>query len=108
MEFKERDYVWLVFKHIQTSRPRGELDYKNFGFFKVIKVINMQAYQLKLLENWNIYNVFHMSLLEKYVPNVVNGRQQSMPYFVDIPELEQWNVEAILGQMEDRNKIIKY
>jgi len=108
MEFKEGDYVWLAGKHIRTSRPKKKLDYKNFGPFKVTRVINTQAYQLKLPENWNIHDVFHVSLLEKYIPDVVSGRQQPMPHFVDIPELEQWHVEAILGQMEDKNGIIKY
>ena len=51
MEFKEGDYVWLASKYIQTSRLKKKLDYKNFRPFKVMKVINTQAYQLKLPEN---------------------------------------------------------
>ena len=31
-----------------------------------------------------------------------------MPYFIDIPKLEQWDVKAILSQMEDGNGTIKY
>ena len=49
-----------------------------------------------------------MSLLEKYTPDMVSRRQQPMPYFVNIPKLEQWDVEAILGQMENGNGIIRY
>ena len=74
MEFKKGDYVWLASKHIQTSRPKKKLNYKNFRLFKVIKIINTQAYQLKLPENWNIYNVFHMSFLKKYILDMVSGR----------------------------------
>ena len=88
IEFKEGDYIQLVGKYIQTSRPKKKLDYKNFRPFKVIRVINTQAYQLKLPDNWNIYNMFHVSLLEKYILNIVSGRQQPMPYFMDIPKLE--------------------
>ena len=51
MEFKKEDYIWLVSKYIQTSRFKKKLNYKNFKPFKVTKVINTQAYQLKLLEN---------------------------------------------------------
>ena len=51
MEFKEEDYVQLASKYIQTNRFKKKLDYKNFKPFKVIKVINTQVYQLKLLEN---------------------------------------------------------
>ena len=88
MEFKEEDYVQLVSKYIQTSRFKKKLDYKNFKPFKVIKIINTQVYQLKLPENWNIYNIFHMSLLEKYILDIVSRRQQPMLYFIDISELK--------------------
>ena len=88
MEFKEGDYIQLVSKYIWTSRFKKKLNYKNFKPFKVTKVINIQVYQLKLPENWNIYNMFHVSLLEKYIPDIVSGRQQPMPYFIDIPKLE--------------------
>jgi hypothetical protein len=44
MEFKEGDYVWLVGKYIQISRPKKKLDYKNFRPFKVTRVINIQVY----------------------------------------------------------------
>ena len=40
IEFKEGDYIWLVGKYIQISRPKKKLDYKNFRPFKVIRVIN--------------------------------------------------------------------
>ena len=74
MEFKEGDYVQLVGKYIRISRPKKKLDYKNFRPFKVIRVINTQAYQLKLLDNQNIYNIFYISLLEKYILDIVSGR----------------------------------
>ena len=74
IKFKEGDYIQLAGKYIQISKLKKKLDYKNFGLFKVIRVINTQAYQLKLLENWNIYNMFYMSLLEKYIPDIVSGR----------------------------------
>ena len=74
IEFKEGDYIQLVGKYIQISRPKKKLDYKNFRPFKVIRVINTQVYQLKLLDNWNIYNMFYISLLEKYILDIVSGR----------------------------------
>ena len=74
IEFKEGDYIQLAAKYIRTNKPKKKLDYKKFRLFKVIKVINTQAYQLKLLENQNIYNIFYVSLLEKYILNIVSGR----------------------------------
>ena len=74
IEFKEGDYVQLVGKYIQISRPKKKLDYKNFRPFKVIRVINTQVYQLKLPDNQNIYNIFYISLLEKYILDIVSRR----------------------------------
>ena len=78
MEFKEGDYIQLVSKYIQISRFKKKLNYKNFGPFKIIKVINIQAYQLKLPENWNIYNMFHMSFLKKICTRC--GQQEIIAY----------------------------
>ena len=41
MEFKKGNYIQLAGKYIQISKPKKKLDYKNFGPFKVIKVINI-------------------------------------------------------------------
>ena len=37
------------------------------GPFEVLKMIGQVAYKLKLHEDWNIHNVFHLGLLRKYV-----------------------------------------
>ena len=41
IEFKEGDYIQLASKYIQINKLKKKLDYKNFGPFKVIKVINI-------------------------------------------------------------------
>ena len=41
--------------------------------------------------------MFHMSLLEKYILDIVSGRQQLIFYFMDIPKLKQWDIKAILS-----------
>jgi len=69
------DKVWLSAKHIQTTRPSKKLDYKKLGPFKVTKVINRNAYRLELPNPMKVHNVFHVSLLDRYVP----GQQPSDP-----------------------------
>jgi hypothetical protein len=70
MTFEVGDKVWLSAKHIQTARPLKKLDYKRLGPFKVTKVINRNAYRLELPYSMKVHNVFHVSLLDRYVSPV--------------------------------------
>ncbi len=65
---KSRSYapdekVWLNSKYIKTKRNK-KLGSKFFGPFRVLHVVEKQAYKLELPTKWKIYNVFHVSLLE--------------------------------------------
>ena len=62
-EFREGDMVMLDSRNIKTDRPSKFLDHKNFGPFKIIRVINNMAYELELPEGMNIFLVFHPWLL---------------------------------------------
>jgi hypothetical protein len=78
MMFEVGDKVWLSAKYIQTARPSKKLDYKRLGPFKVTKVINRNAYRLELPYSMKVHNVFHVSLLDRYI-GPVPGRQPSDP-----------------------------
>jgi hypothetical protein len=67
MAFEVGDKVWLSAKHIQTARTSKKLDYKRLGPFKVTKVINGNVYRLELPYSMKVHNVFHVSLLDRYV-----------------------------------------
>ena len=58
------DKVWLNNKYIKTKRNR-KLEAKFFGLFRVLYPVGKQAYKLKLLKRWRMYNVFHVSLLKQ-------------------------------------------
>lgn len=69
-EFKPGDQVWLLRKHIETTRPSTKLDVKKLGPFEVDQKIGRNAYRLRLPPTMRIHPVFNVSLLEKSVPNV--------------------------------------
>ncbi len=46
-EFKIKDMVMLDARNIRTSRANKSLDHKNLGPFKIIRVIDNSAYELK-------------------------------------------------------------
>jgi len=98
MTFEVGDKVWLSAKHIQTARPSKKLDYNRLGPFKVTKVINRNAYCLGLPYSMKVHNVFHVSLLDRYV-GPVPGQQPSDPppaITAENPEDEEWEVERVL------------
>ncbi len=66
---KSRSYapgkkVWLNSKYIKTKMNK-KLESKIFGPFRVIHIVGKQTYKLELLTKWKIYDVFHVSLLER-------------------------------------------
>ena len=62
--YMPRETVWLASRHIKTKQNK-KLEDKFLGPFEVIESVGKQAYRLKLPSRWRIYNVFHMSLLER-------------------------------------------
>ena len=56
--------VWLNSKYIKTKQ-NCKLESKFFGPFQVLHLVGNQAYKLKPLKKWRIYDVFHISLLEQ-------------------------------------------
>jgi hypothetical protein len=73
--FKEGDMVWLDSRNIKTHRPTKKLDDLWFGPFPVEKVINRNAYKLKLTPAFKgVHPVFHISLLRRYEPDTISER----------------------------------
>jgi hypothetical protein len=79
MTFEIGDKVWLSAKHIQTARSSKKLNYMRLGPFKVTKVINRNTYRLKLPYSMKVHNVFHVSLLNRYVGPVPDHQPSDAP-----------------------------
>ena len=62
--YAANDKVWLNSKYIKTKQNR-KLEAKFFGRFQVLHPVEKQAYKLKPLKKWKIYDVFHVSLLKQ-------------------------------------------
>lgn len=99
------DKVWLVRKHIKTNRPSDKLDYKKLGPYEIIDQINPVAFRLRLPQHFLIHPVFHVSLLEKYIPASEPGRKHH-EFPPDIIEgAEEYEVEEIVDAFYQNRKL---
>jgi hypothetical protein len=71
-EFKVGDHVFLKVKDNRSSLKLGnnaKLAAIFFGPFEILERIGPDAYMLSLPASMTIHNVFHVSLLKKYIPD---------------------------------------
>ena len=92
--------VWLLTTNVRSQRPSKKLDYKRLGPFKISEVVNLVTYRLKLPKKMRIHPVFHVSLLEPYHKNTMEGRIPPPPppigEITDEGDEREWEVEGIL------------
>jgi len=93
---KAGDHVWLENKNIHSNRPSKKLDNKRYGLFRISKDIGSGVFELELLEEWMIHNIFNEDLLTRCVESKFQGqRRNSVPPPVIINEEEEYEVEEV-------------
>ena len=68
--YKQGNQVWLEGCNLRIDRPSTKLAPKRHGPFKIKKVLSPITYQLELLAQWKIHDVFHADLLLRYCRNI--------------------------------------
>jgi hypothetical protein len=71
-EFKVDDHVFLKVKSNRSSLKLGNyamLEAIFCGPFEILERIGPVAYMLALPASMNVHNVFHVSLINKYIPD---------------------------------------
>ena len=71
--FKERNKVYLIRRNIKTKKLSDKLNYKKIKLYKIRKIKNLINYKLALLNNINIYLVFHIFLFELILLRVLGA-----------------------------------
>jgi transposase InsO family protein len=98
MEFKYKDLVLLSTKNLKLKLPSRKLAPKFIGPFRVLQKVGTQAYRLALPQQYSrIHNVFHVSLLEPWIPKRGENDADSMP-MPDLEDEDEWEVEEIKAE----------
>ncbi|KAF8831748.1 hypothetical protein HHX47_DHR1001045 [Lentinula edodes] len=102
-EFPIGSEVFVLAKHIRSTRPTEKFSEKYLGPFKVISRPGTLSYELKLPDYLRrIHPVFHVSQLEPVTPNPFPNRTQSPPPPIEVDGEEEYNVAEILDSKLDR------
>ena len=73
-----------------------EAEPKKYQSFKITQDIGQEVFQLKLLKEWVIYNVFNEDLLTQYRESQFKGQYIEMVPLLDIiNEKEEYEVEKV-------------
>ena len=102
--FRPGDLVWLLRRHISTTRPSDKLDFKRLGPFSILEKISTHAYRLDLPRTMKIHPVFHVSLLEPTASDPLPNQVQPPPPPVIVDGEEEYRVEEILDVKTTRRQ----
>ena len=84
LEFEVEDQVFLKLsprKGVVRFGKRGKLNPRYIGPFEIVDGIGLVAYKLDLPEEFSrVHNVFHISMLRKYIPD--------SSHVLETPEIE--------------------
>jgi len=99
------DEVWLLRKHIHTTRPSDKLDFKKLGKFKISSKVGANTYKLQLPPSMKIHPVFHVSLLEPASTDPLPGHLQPPPPPTIVNDITEYEVESILDSRYHYGKL---
>ena len=94
--FAEGTQVWLEGKNLNTYHPTSKLAPRRHGPFQIVKRVGKVAYQLKLPEQWQIHNVFHVNLLSPYKETEQHGSNFKRPPPDLVEGLEEWEIDQVI------------
>ena len=97
--------LWLLRRHISTTRPSSKLDVRRLGPFGIIAQVGLSAFHLDLPPSMKIHPVFHVSLLEPYVENNFPGRVVAPPLAIQVDGFLEFEVQSISDSKFRRKKL---
>ncbi len=95
--FEEGQKVWLKATHLKMTHPTAKLSPRRYGPFEIMKKLSHMVYQLHILQQWKIHDVFCASLLTLYKEMEEHGPNYHKPPPDVIKGKPEWEVKQIMG-----------
>lgn len=99
------DKVWLDARNIVTRRPSRKLDWRSHGPFEIIEPVGSHAYRLKLPDQWEIHDVFHVSLLHPHHQDADPDRHPAPPPLTEVDGEMETEVAAVLASRTYKGRL---
>ena len=97
--------VWLESKNIYSNRLLKKLDQKRYRSFRILKNISQEAFQLELLKEWMIHNVFNEDLLIRCrKPQFKRQHIKPAPLPIIIIKEEEYEVKEVWKHKKQEQK----
>jgi len=92
------DMIWLDARNLMIHWLSKKLSNKFEKSFRIIKIVSSHSYQLKLLDDWFCFDIFHTYLLHSAINDLLS-EQISLASFsiVFVEEVLSWEVNEILN-----------
>jgi len=100
-----RDEVLLFTKNLKAKQPSRKLTYRFIGPYCIEKIISRQAYKLTLPTAYQIYPVFHVSLLEPYVRRCGANIPKPFRLSVMVDDKEEYVVKELLEKKTEKGQV---
>ena len=94
VNYEVRDMMFLNSRNIKTQQLLKKMNNKIFESFKIVIKVR-RAFQLKLSRTMLIHNVFHASLLQKAVTDLLLRQKQTPSLLIVMNDQEEWEVNEI-------------
>jgi hypothetical protein len=97
--------VWLLRRHVKTTRPCDKRDYQHLGPFFITERINDATFRLDLPPNLRLHPVFHSSLLDScHTSSLLDCVVSPLPP-LQLDDGPEYDVASILDSKIVRNKL---
>ncbi len=108
LKYAINDMVWLNARNLMIHWLSKKLSNKFERSFRIIKIVSSHSYQLKLLNDWFCFNVFHTYLLHSAINDLLSEQISFTSLsIIFVEEVLSWEMNEILNSRV-KNSQLKY
>ena len=107
-EFKVGQQAFVEAQYFRSTRPTKKFSEKYLGPFEIIAQAGSHSFTLRLPETLrSVHPVFHVSMLEPAIPNVIPNQIQPPPPPIEVEGETEYEIAAILDSKIDKRRTCK-